>query len=91
MEKSPPEDYQAELSGDLKQAKLEYSADLITRLLYSTDASIYQIMPIAVVWPKNSSEVQSILDIGRKHQAPVLPRGGGSSLAGQAIGRSYHT
>jgi FAD/FMN-containing dehydrogenase/Fe-S oxidoreductase len=45
-------------------------------------------MPIAVVWPKTSSDVCHVLDIARKHQVPVLPRGSGSSLAGQAIGEA---
>lgn len=88
MQKSAPGNVSQDLLNDLKQAGLEFSADHVTRLLYSTDASIYQVMPIAVVWPKDSYEVRAILDIGRKHQTPVLPRGGGSSLAGQAIGKA---
>ena len=88
MQKSTLENISQDLLNDFKQAGLEFSADHITRLLYSTDASIYQVMPIAVIWPKNSTEVQSILDLGRKHQTPVLPRGSGSSLAGQAIGKA---
>jgi FAD/FMN-containing dehydrogenase/Fe-S oxidoreductase len=88
MQKSAPEDVSPDLLNDLKQSELEFSADLITRLLYSTDGSIYQVMPISVIWPKDRDEVCRILDIARNHQTPVLPRGGGSSLAGQAIGKA---
>ncbi len=73
---------------DLKKSGLVYKTDQITRLLYSTDASIYQVMPLGVVWPRESSEVSAVVEIAQKHGIPVLPRGGGSSLAGQAIGEA---
>ena len=77
-----------DLQYDLSQAGLVFSTNKTTRLLYSTDASIYQLMPIGVVWPKDSSEVSAVVEIARKHNIPVLPRGGGTSLAGQAIGEA---
>ncbi len=61
-------------------------ADQMTRLLYSTDASNYQIMPLAVTFPRDADDVVAIHQVARKHAVPVLPRGGGSALAGQAIG-----
>lgn len=73
---------------DLNQAGLECAGDRVTRILYSTDASIYQIMPVAVTWPKDTSQVAAAVEIARKYSLPVLPRGGGSSLAGQAIGKA---
>ena len=73
---------------DLSQAGLECAGDRVTRILYSTDASIYQIMPVAVAWPKNTNQVSAAVEIARKYPLPVLPRGGGSSLAGQAIGEA---
>jgi len=88
MPKTVSESPSQDLLEDLMKADLDHSADRVTRLLYSTDASIYQIMPVAVVWPKDSSEVSRILDIAQKHQTPVLPRGSGTSLAGQAIGEA---
>ena len=78
----------AELLYDLKLAEIESRIDQITRILYSTDASIYQIMPIGVSWPRNKDEVAGIVEIARKHRIPVLPRGSGTSLAGQAIGNA---
>ena len=83
-----PNTASTELLYDLQQAEIESRADHITRILYSTDASIYQIMPIGVTWPRDMDEVTGVVEIARKHGIPVLPRGGGSSLAGQAIGNA---
>jgi FAD/FMN-containing dehydrogenase/Fe-S oxidoreductase len=89
MQKSAPsEGISKDLQLDLKKSGLIYKTDRITRLLYSTDASIYQVMPLGVIWPRESSEVSSVVKIAANHGVPVLPRGGGSSLAGQAIGEA---
>ena len=55
-------------------------------MLYSTDASLYQIQPVGVVIPKRVEDVQATVEIAARRKVPVLPRGGGSSLAGQAVG-----
>ena len=60
----------------------------MTRLIYSTDASIYQLIPVGVAMPRNADEVAAAIEIAKKHGVPVLPRGGGSSLAGQAVGHA---
>jgi FAD/FMN-containing dehydrogenase/Fe-S oxidoreductase len=73
---------------ELKRAVPEAYFDQMTRLLYSTDASIYQMMPVGVALPRNADEVIAAVEIARKHSVPVLPRGGGSSLAGQAVGHA---
>ncbi|HOE97871.1 MAG TPA: FAD-linked oxidase C-terminal domain-containing protein, partial [Candidatus Sumerlaeota bacterium] len=71
---------------DLRQRmRGEVYFDQVTRGLYSTDASIYQEMPIAVCAPRDEEDVAAALRVARDHQAPVLPRGGGTSLAGQAV------
>jgi FAD/FMN-containing dehydrogenase/Fe-S oxidoreductase len=72
----------------LNVAGLEYALDHSTRLLYSTDASIYQIMPVGVVWPRNGDQVSAAVELAQKLNLPVLPRGAGTSLAGQAIGNA---
>jgi FAD/FMN-containing dehydrogenase/Fe-S oxidoreductase len=72
----------------LQQVGLEIADDYTTRLLYSTDASIYQMLPLGVAWPRDTSQVAAALEIAAQYQVPILPRGGGSSLAGQAIGRA---
>ncbi len=52
---------------------------------YATDASIYQIMPRAVVVPKRWQDVEATLDFAREQGLCVLPRGGGTSQAGQTV------
>jgi FAD/FMN-containing dehydrogenase len=54
------------------------------RALYSTDASNYRQIPIGVVVPRDSDDVVAAVEACRLHGAPVVSRGGGTSLAGQA-------
>ncbi|MEH6665926.1 MAG: FAD-binding oxidoreductase, partial [Brevundimonas sp.] len=54
------------------------------RAMYSTDASNYRQVPLGVVLPKTVEDVVRAVEIARRHDVPVLPRGGGTSLAGQA-------
>jgi FAD/FMN-containing dehydrogenase/Fe-S oxidoreductase len=62
--------------------------DPISRALYATDASIYQIEPLGVVLPRDEQDVAATLRLARKHGLAVLPRGGATSLAGQTVGRA---
>ena len=55
---------------------------------YSTDASIYQIEPIGVVCPKSEADLEAALSIAKEAGVSVLARGGGTSQAGQTVGRS---
>jgi FAD/FMN-containing dehydrogenase/Fe-S oxidoreductase len=57
-----------------------------SRLLYSTDASLYQIVPVGVVLPRDAEDVAGATRLAAEHGVPVLPRGGGTSLAGQTVG-----
>ena len=66
----------------------EVRFDRMTRALYSTDASIYQVEPIGVVLPRSEEDVIAVVETAARHGVPVLPRGGGTSLAGQAVGRA---
>ena len=63
----------------------EVRFDKMSRLLYSTDASIYQIEPIGVVLPRSEEDVIAVVEAANRHEVPVLPRGGGTSLAGQTV------
>ena len=56
--------------------------------MYSTDASFYQIRPLAVILPKNESDVKKAVEIARNNKIKILPRGGGTSLAGQTVGEA---
>ena len=60
--------------------------DGYSRMLYSTDASQYQIQPLGVVIPRSADDVQAAVETAARHNVPLLPRGGGSSLAGQCVG-----
>ena len=59
-----------------------------SRILYSTDASIYRIKPLGIVVPRTQDDLQSVVELAAKYRVPILPRGSGSSLAGQAIGEA---
>jgi FAD/FMN-containing dehydrogenase/Fe-S oxidoreductase len=65
----------------------EVRFDKISRALYSTDASIYQIEPLGVVVAKNRQDIVSALEICRRFRCPLTLRGGGTSQGGQSIGR----
>ena len=62
--------------------------DAFSRGRYSTDASIYQIEPIGVIVPKSEADLVAAIQIAAEEDLPVVPRGGGSSQNGQAIGRA---
>jgi len=66
----------------------EIRFDQYSKILYSTDASIYQIEPIGVVIPKTESDVITTIKIADKHEIPVIPRGAGTSLGGQVVGNA---
>ncbi|HKV92013.1 MAG TPA: FAD-binding protein, partial [Candidatus Angelobacter sp.] len=55
-----------------------------TRALYAVDGSNYRQVPIGVVVPKRIEDVIQTVALAHKHGAPLLPRGGGTSLCGQS-------
>jgi FAD/FMN-containing dehydrogenase/Fe-S oxidoreductase len=59
--------------------------DSYSRLLYSTDASMYQVEPMGVVIPRHADDVQAVLEVANRLGAPLLARGGGTSLTGQTV------
>ncbi len=59
--------------------------DSYTRQLYATDASAYEETPIGVVFPTGTDDVVAVMEYCAEREIPVLPRGGGTSLAGQAV------
>ncbi|ELY50555.1 FAD-binding and (Fe-S)-binding domain-containing protein [Natronococcus jeotgali] len=60
-------------------------ADSYSRELYATDASVYEVTPIAVVFPRSADDVAATVEYCAERGIPVLPRGGGTSLAGQTV------
>ena len=71
-----------------KELRGEILFDSFSRGRYSTDASIYQLMPIGVVVPADEQDVKIAVQIAADEGIPVLPRGGGTSQNGQAIGEA---
>ncbi|MFB6113237.1 MAG: FAD-binding and (Fe-S)-binding domain-containing protein [Halodesulfurarchaeum sp.] len=63
----------------------EVRFDAYTRQSYATDGSVYEVLPIGVVFPKTTADVVSVIEYCHENGLPVLPRGGGTSLAGQAV------
>ncbi|MBU6218930.1 MAG: hypothetical protein KGP37_07660, partial [Betaproteobacteria bacterium] len=90
------------MSGDLKKSAVNHQLaarlrrevqgevlfDLPTRGRYSTDASIYQVMPVGVVVPKTDLDARIAIDIARDLKIPILPRGAGTSQCGQTVGEA---
>ena len=62
--------------------------DPMTRALFATDASSYRITPIGVVCPRHTEDVRRIVEITAQDRVALLPRGGGTSLAGQTVGEA---
>jgi len=69
----------SQLEGDL-------FIDNVQRVLYSTDASQYKELPLAVTRPKSKQDIQKIIAFARDNNTSIIPRGGGTSLAGQVVG-----
>jgi FAD/FMN-containing dehydrogenase/Fe-S oxidoreductase len=71
-----------------KEIKGEVLSDDYSLGIYATDASVYQILPVAVVLPREEKDVIKALKIAKEYAVSILPRGGGTSLAGQTVGHS---
>ncbi|MFB6136747.1 MAG: FAD-binding oxidoreductase, partial [Halobacteriaceae archaeon] len=63
----------------------EVRFDDYSRQLYATDASAYEVLPVGVVFPRSTADVSAVLSYCAARDTPVLPRGGGTSLAGQTV------
>lgn len=73
---------------DLKEkSKSEVRYDKLSLEIYSTDASDYRKVPAAVVIPKSPEDISATLKISEDHRTGLIPRGGGSSLSGQTVGK----
>lgn len=70
----------------LAAADCEVVFDDLTRHLYATDASLYQLLPVAVAFPSSARQASSIIKAAADGDVPITPRGAGSGLCGGAIG-----
>ncbi len=64
----------------------EVQFDEYAQVLYATDGSVYQARPAGVVLPRSVADVRAVMAVAADHGVPVIPRGAGSSLAGQTVG-----
>ena len=85
---SPPPDDAVDAAGLAAELRSHVTGDVRfdagSRALYSTDSAIFRRIPIGVVLPRNADDVAATLDLCRKYGAPVLPRGGGTSISGNS-------
>ena len=70
----------------LKQTGCDVRFDNLTRQLYATDASIYQIEPVGAAFPKSAQQASAVICAAADAALSVIPRGAGTSLSGGAIG-----
>lgn len=84
----PPSEVRQLLQTLSSSVEGEIRTGLHDRMLYSTDASLYQVEPLAVVIPANIDDALRAVDFCQAHNLPILPRGGGTSLAGQCTNRA---
>jgi FAD/FMN-containing dehydrogenase len=75
------------ISEDLNDAiEGEIRVDRVALAAYSTDASLYEMEPLAVVFPRHTQDVEILGAYSADHNIPLIARGAGSGLAGGAIG-----
>ena len=77
----------SEVAAALRKAGVaELSDSVLQRALYSSDASLYRVVPAVVVHPRNTDEVAAAIEVGRTLSVPLTCRGAGTSIAGNAVG-----
>ncbi|HEX6876510.1 MAG TPA: FAD-binding oxidoreductase, partial [Nocardioidaceae bacterium] len=77
----------SELAEALRRSGVEDVDDSsLARAMYSTDASLYRVVPRVVVRPRHADEIAAALAVAREHAVPLTMRGAGTSIAGNAVG-----
>src|SRR5215467_10669247 len=76
----------AQQQATLNATNCEIAFDNLTRQLYATDASIYQIEPVAVGFPRNARQAAALIQAAAQAGLAVIPRGAGTGLTGGAVG-----
>src|SRR5690242_19119858 len=76
----------AQQQAALAATNCEVAFDNLTRQLYATDASLYQIEPLAVAFPKSERQASAVIEAAAHLGLPIIPRGAGTGLVGGAIG-----
>src|SRR6516225_2202600 len=76
----------AQQQATLTGSGCEIAFDNLTRQLYATDASIYQIEPLAVAFPRSARQVSALITSALQAGISIIPRGAGTGLVGGALG-----
>lgn len=71
-----------------KLVRGEIRSDPFALSMYATDASLYEIEPLLVVYPRDEEDVRAVAWFGSRYGLPVIPRGAGSGLSGESLGRA---
>ncbi len=69
-----------------REVRGEVHTDALSRAIYATDASNYRMVPLGVLIPRGRADVEAAVAIAAEHGIPLLPRGAGTSLAGNTVG-----
>ncbi|NND16747.1 MAG: FAD-binding oxidoreductase, partial [Eudoraea sp.] len=64
----------------------ELLTDDLSRMIYSTDASVYRKTPLAVAYPKSNDDLKELISFASESEIGLVPRTAGTSLAGQCVG-----
>jgi FAD/FMN-containing dehydrogenase/Fe-S oxidoreductase len=80
-----PEQISKDLGKVLSGGAADVLTDIFTRIAFSTDSSIYQILPLCVATPRTAEDVSAVIRYAGEHGIPVAARGAGSGLAGEAL------
>ena len=83
MEPLQPERILDDLKGVIRG---ELLFDDLSRHLYSTDASLFELLPLGVVLPRDEEDLQALVRYAGEHQIPLIPRGAGTGVAGESLG-----
>jgi len=78
--------YEKKLKALAAQLEGELRFDSISKILYATDASAYREMPLAVAIPASKNDIAKLISFARENDTSLIPRGAGTSLAGQVVG-----
>ncbi|NLH15420.1 MAG: FAD-binding protein [Phycisphaerae bacterium] len=79
------EQLKKDLGKSLSGGPEDVRTDILTRIAFSTDSSIYQILPLCVVMPRTVEDVAAVIRYAGEHGIPIAARGAGSGLAGEAL------
>ncbi|MBQ0137641.1 MAG: FAD-binding protein [Bacteroidales bacterium] len=65
---------------------MQILTDALHRIAYATDASAYREMPMGVAYPRTEDDIRQLMDEARRRKTHLIPRAGGTSIAGQVVG-----